>query len=72
MLISICDADAYCEYPKILMPNTKRMIRPLLDDFMTSNHQNSILIQNKKNPDKLCKSFDLLFKLIRANKINQN
>ena len=38
MLTPICDADAYCEYPKILMPSTKRTIRPpFLEDFMNNS-----------------------------------
>ena len=38
MFTSICDADAYCEYPKILMSNTKRIINPpFLDDFTTNS-----------------------------------
>ena len=50
MLTPICEADAYCEYPKILMPNTNRTTMPaFLEDFMTSFCSFTFNLKGKKS-----------------------
>lgn len=67
-------ADAYWKYPKAMRaPTIAVIITNLLDSFrMPFRGKIPFRMWGKKNPNDMCKNFDLSSKLLRASRINEN